>query len=42
MDYEKEFEMELSYINDKIIKEALLKVIKLLPDYWFTDRKSVV
>ena len=36
MDYEKEFEMELSYINDKKIKEALLKVIKLLPDYWFT------
>lgn len=36
MNYEKEFEMELSYINDKKIKEALLKVIKLLPDYWFT------
>ncbi len=36
MDYEKEFEMELSYIKDKKIKEALIKVIKLLPDYWFT------
>lgn len=40
MDFEKEFEMELSYIKDKEIKEALLKVLKLLPDYFFTVAAS--
>lgn len=40
MDFEKEFEMELSYIKDKQIKEALVNVLKLLPDYWFTVAAS--
>ena len=40
MDIEKEFEMEISYIKDKKIKEALIKTLKLLPDYFFSVAAS--
>ena len=34
------FEEELTYIQDKDLKESLLKIIESLPDYWLTEPAS--
>ena len=40
MNKEEMFKEELSLIKDKSLKESLLKIINMLPDYWFHEPAS--
>lgn len=40
MEKEEMFLDELSYIHDETLSEALLNIINLLPDYWFSEAAS--
>lgn len=31
---------ELNYINDKSLKDTLIKIVEMLPDYWFKEAAS--
>ena len=40
MNKEEMFKQELNMIKDKELKESLLKIIEILPDYWFIEPAS--
>ena len=40
MDKEEMFLDELELINDEELSEALLKIIEMLPEYWFHEAAS--
>lgn len=40
MSREKLFSMELGYIQDNELRKSLLKLIELLPEYWFVEPAS--
>ena len=40
MEREEMFLDEFSYIQDENLSEALLNIINMLPDYWFSEAAS--